>query len=226
MPKTPGLPIAEAIQFGWRTVRDYPVFVVGTLLVAIGVPALIEWGSDVALADGPLQFAISIITTVVSAILELGLAKIYLCFRDGKKPVFENLFDGLGQVHKYIGASIVVFFAVLMGLILFVVPGIVFLIRLWFLGFVIVDSKAGPLEAIQHSWDISRGRTRFAAALHHLVGLNLLGDMPRHQAAGDSPDERLGTRAHLSNTRTRCGRERRIPCLSPSLPGHLTVPGY
>jgi uncharacterized membrane protein len=35
----------------------------------------------------------------------------------------------------------------------------VFLIRLWFLAFVIVDTKAGPLEAIQQSWDISRGRT-------------------------------------------------------------------
>lgn len=176
MPKAAGLPIAEAIRFGWRTVRDYPVFVVGTGLVAIGVPALIEWGGDVALADGPPQFAIGLISTAVSATLTLGLAKLYLCFRDGKTPLFENLFDGLAQFHKYIGASIIVFFAVLMGLILLVVPGIVFLIRLWFLGFVIVDRKAGPLEAVQQSWDISRRHTMDLLLLFvTLLGLNLLG---------------------------------------------------
>jgi len=176
MAKNAGLPLAEAIQFGWRTVRDYPVFVVGTVLVAIGVPWLIEWGGDVALGDGPPQFAIWLICTAVSATLTLGLAKVYLCFRDGRKPLFENLFDGLAQFHKYIGASIIVFFAVLMGLILLVVPGIVFLIRLWFLGFVIVDKKAGPLDAIQQSWDISRGHTMDLLVLFiALVGLNILG---------------------------------------------------
>jgi len=176
MPKTAGLPLAEAIQFGWRTVRDYPVFVVGTALVAIGVPWLIEWGGDWALDDGPPQFAIGLISTAVSATLTLGLAKVYLCFRDGRKPLFENLFDGLAQFHKYIGASIIVFFAVLMGLILLLVPGIVILIRLWFLGFVIVDKKAGPLEAIQQSWDITRGHTMDLLLLFiALVGLNLLG---------------------------------------------------
>jgi uncharacterized membrane protein len=176
MPKNAGLPLAEAIQFGWRTLRDYPLFVVGTALVSIGVPSLIEWGGDVALSEGGPQFAIGLISAAVSATLTLGLAKIYLCFRDGKKPLFENLFDGIAQFHKYIGASIVVFFAVLMGLILLVVPGLVFLIRLWFLGFVIVDKKAGPLDAIQQSWDISRGHTMDLLLLFiTLVGLNLLG---------------------------------------------------
>jgi uncharacterized membrane protein len=176
MPKTPGLPLAESIQFGWRTVRDYPLFLVGTILVAIGVPWLIEWGGGVALDEGAPQFAIQVISIAVSATLTLGLAKIYLRFRDGDRPVFENLFDGLAHFHKYLGASIIVFFAVVMGLILLVVPGIVFLIRLWFLGFVIVDTKAGPLEAVQQSWDISRGHTMDLLILFILlVGVNLLG---------------------------------------------------
>ncbi len=159
MQKAPGLPLTEAIQFGWQTVKTYPLFVVGTMLVSICVPWVIEWGGETFLDEGIQQFGIQLICIAVSATFALGLAKIYLRFRDGDRPVFENLFDGLAHFHKYLGAAIIAWVAVFMGLILFIVPGIVFLIRLWFLAFVIVDTKAGPIEAIQQSWDISRGRT-------------------------------------------------------------------
>jgi uncharacterized membrane protein len=176
MPKTPGLPLAEAIQFGWRTVREYPLFLVGTVLASIGVPCLISWGGDVAFDDGAQQFAIWLINLAASATLSLGLAKIYLRYRDGERPVFENLFDGLAHVHKFLGAHIIASVAVFMGLLLLIIPGIMFLIRLWFIGFVIVDTKVGPLEAIQQSWDISRGRTFDLFLLFLLLcGLNLLG---------------------------------------------------
>jgi len=175
MPKH-GLPLAEAIQFGWRTVRDFPLFLVGTFLVSFGVPCLISWGGDVALDDGAPQFAMWVINLVVSATLTLGLAKIYLRFRDGHRPIFENLFDGLGQVHKYLAAHIIASVAVGMGILLLVIPGIVILIRLWFTGFIIVETKAGPVDAIQQSWDISRGYTIDLFLLFLLLcGLNLLG---------------------------------------------------
>ncbi|MDH5627817.1 MAG: hypothetical protein OEY69_05940, partial [Candidatus Krumholzibacteria bacterium] len=48
--------------------------------------------------------------------------------------------------------------------------------RLWFVGFVVVDEAVGPVEAIQRSWDITRGRTMDLFLLFLLlVGLNLLG---------------------------------------------------
>lgn len=176
MPKPHGLPLAEAVQFGWRTVREYPVFTVGTHLVSLGVPMIIQWGGDVALDGNGPEFAIELISFAVSATFTLGLAKIYLRFRDGEIPVFENLFDGLTQIHKYIGAWIVSLVAVLMGLCLLVVPGIIILIRLWFVGFAIVDTRSGPLEAIQQSWEISRRHTTDLFALFFiLAGLNLLG---------------------------------------------------
>jgi uncharacterized membrane protein len=176
MPNTRGLPLAEAVRFGWRTVRERAVFVVGTFLAAVAVPWLVEWGGDVALSEGGPQFAMWLITTAVSATLALGLARIYLRFRDGERPIFENLFDGLAQIHKYLAASIVAGVAVGMGLVLLLIPGVVFLIRLWFLAFVIVDTRCGPLDALQQSWEISRGHTLDLFLFFILlVGLNLLG---------------------------------------------------
>ncbi len=176
MPNPHGLPLGESIQFGWTTLKKSAPFVVGVTLVAWIVPTIIEWAGDKALDSGIQEFGISIIVYLVSSTFGLGLAKIYLRFRDGEKPVFENLFDGLARLHVYIGAVIIVGIAVVMGLILLLVPGIVFLIRLWFVGFVVVDERAGPLESIQRSWDITRGHTLDLFLLFLLLaGLNLLG---------------------------------------------------
>jgi uncharacterized membrane protein len=176
MPNTRGLPLGESIQFGWKTLQSSAVFVCGVTLVAWVVPSVIEWAGDTAFDNRLQEFGMSVISAAVSATFGLGLAKIYLRFRDGETPVFENLFDGLARLHVYVAAMIIVGIAVCMGLLLLVVPGIIFLLRLWFVGFVIVDEKAGPLEAIQRSWDITRGYTMDLFLLFILlVGLNLLG---------------------------------------------------
>lgn len=176
MPNPRGLPLGESIQFGWKTLQSSVVFVIGVTLVAWVVPSVIEWAGDRAFDRGIQEFGMSIITGLVSSTFALGLAKIYLRFRDGEKPIFENLFDGLARLHVYIAAMIILSIAVVMGLILLIVPGIIFLLRLWFVGFVVVDEKVGPLEAIQRSWDMTRGYTMDLFLLFILlVGLNILG---------------------------------------------------
>jgi uncharacterized membrane protein len=176
MPNPKGLPLGESIQFGWKTVQASAAFVVGVTLVAWLVPGIIEWAGEKALDSRLQHFGINVISYAVSSTFALGLAKIYLRFRDGEMPIFENLFDGLARLHIYIAAMMIMGIAVAMGLILLVVPGIIFLLRLWFVGFVVVDEPVGPLEAIQRSWDITRGHTLDLFLLFLLlVGLNLLG---------------------------------------------------
>jgi uncharacterized membrane protein len=176
MPNNRGLPLGESIRFGWKTIQSNGPFIVLVTLVAWVVPSVIEWAGDAAADTRIQEFGISLISSLVSATFALGLAKIYLRFRDGERPIFENLFDGLARLHIYIAATIIVAIAVVMGLILLLVPGIIFMLRLWFVGFVVVDEAVGPLEAIQRSWDMTRGYTMDLFLLFLLlVGLNLLG---------------------------------------------------
>lgn len=176
MPNPKGLPLSEAVHFGWSTLQRSTIFIVGVTLVAWFVPGIIEWAGKNMLDNRLQHVGMSLISSLVSATFALGLAKIYLRFCDGEMPIFENLFDGLARLHIYIAANIVVGIAVCMGLVLLVVPGIIFLLRLWFVGFVVVDEQVGPLEAIQRSWDITRGHTLDLFLLFILlVGLNILG---------------------------------------------------
>ncbi len=176
MDKPHGLPIAASIQFGWKTLKQYPLFLVGVTVAASLIPALIGAAGHRAFDEGLQRLLMRLIEFAVSATLWLGLAKIYLKYRDGEKPLFENLFDGLARLHVYIASTIIMTIAVMMGLVLLVLPGIIFLIRLWFVGFVVVDEKVGPLDAIQRSWDITRGYTLDLFLLFLvLCGVNALG---------------------------------------------------
>jgi hypothetical protein len=171
-----GLPISEAVRFGWKTVQSSLAFILVTLLVASFVPGLIKWGGEHVFDGGGQIFLIRIISWLVSATFSLGLAKIYLRFRDGEKPIFENLFDGLARAHIWLASSIIAGVAIAMGLILLIVPGVIMLLRLWFVGFVLVDERAGPIDAIQRSWDITRRHTMDLLVLFiALLGLNILG---------------------------------------------------
>ena len=176
MPNPRGLPLSEAVRFGWKTVQQSFPFIILTVAVAAFVPFVIEWGGDHVFHHAGQQFLMELINIVVSATFALGLFRIYLRFRDGEKPIFENLFDGLTRAHVMVGAAIIAGVAIVMGLVLLVVPGIIMLLRLWFVGFVLVDDRVGPIDAIQRSWDITRGHTMDLLVFFIvLVGLNILG---------------------------------------------------
>ena len=171
-----GLPISEAVRFGWKTVQSSFAFILLTFVVASFVPSIITWGGEHVFHRDGQVFFIKLISWLVSATFSLGLAKIYLRFRDGEKPIFENLFDGLSRAHIWVASTLISSVAIVMGLILLIVPGVIMLLRLWFVGFVLVDERTGPIDAIQRSWDITRGHTMDLLVLFiALLGLNILG---------------------------------------------------
>lgn len=176
MPNPKGLPLSEAVRFGWKTVQSSFAFILLTVVVAAFVPSVIDWGGKhVFHRDGQI-FLIKLISALVSATFGLGLSKIYLRFRDGEKPIFENLFDGIARAHVWLASTMISGLAIIMGLILLLVPGIIMLLRLWLVGFVLVDERTGPIDAIQRSWDITRGHTMDLLVLFiALLGLNILG---------------------------------------------------
>ncbi|HXS10216.1 MAG TPA: hypothetical protein VN852_09535 [Candidatus Krumholzibacteria bacterium] len=176
MPNPRGLPLSEAVRFGWKTVQSSFAFILLTLVVAAIVPSIIEWGGEHVFHHDGQVFLIKVISCLVSATFGLGLSKIYLRFRDGEKPIFENLFDGVARAHIWFASTLIATVAILMGLVLLIVPGIIMMLRLWMVGFVLVDERTGPIDAIQRSWDITRGHTMDLLVFFiALLGLNILG---------------------------------------------------
>jgi len=152
--------IAEALNFGWNTLKANLGFFAG-LFVIIGVinlgPSLLGSSLDQDTAFLLLAFALSLAGWVLGVIISLGLIKVTLAFVDGKKPDFADLFRAYPLFFRYLLASIVYGLIVFFGFLLFIVPGVIWLVKYRFYLYFLVDQGAGPMEALSKSAKITQG---------------------------------------------------------------------
>jgi uncharacterized membrane protein len=174
MTNTQGLPVGAALDFGWNTFKANAVFLLSVYLAAAFVPALIAWADEVL--GGRMDFAMWLAQVFVSLVIEVGLIKIALKFETGQITEFAHLYDGIGRVPNMFVVAVLGGAAVVAGFVFLIVPGIIIALRLMFAPFIVVDQQAGPIVALQKSWEITRGFTLdlflFALAV---FGINLLG---------------------------------------------------
>lgn len=108
------------------------------------------WAPLVALQSG-------LASLVIGQIVAIGLTRISLRICDGQQPEYSDLYNGLPLFFKYLLASILYGLIVAAGLILLVVPGIMWAVRFGLFGFLVVDQGAGPVEALLRSSALTQG---------------------------------------------------------------------
>jgi uncharacterized membrane protein len=105
-----------------------------------------------------LQVIIQFIGFLVSMLIALGWIRVSLDVTRGVKPEVGDLFkfDGYGP---YLGASILFALGFYVGLILCIVPGIIFAVAFGFYGFVIAErgEGVGVIDSLKESADLTRG---------------------------------------------------------------------
>ena len=155
---TKNFSISEAVQFGWDTMKSNIGFFIG-LLIAVG---LIDYVPDIIAviikADSPILLVIiQIASVVLSMIIAMGLIKICLRFCDGEKGEFSDLFSCYPLFLDYLIGSIIYGLIVTVGLILLIIPGIIWAIQFRFYSYLIIDRGLGPIDALKKSSEITKG---------------------------------------------------------------------
>lgn len=109
--------------------------------------------------------------------LWLGLTRTILKIVDHGpgRPRFRDLFSGGRFFLRYLAAAAFYYWAVVIGLILFVVPGLYLAMRLSFFTQAMIDRNLGPGEALRQSWDITQTSQRQIWFLYLYLLLVLLG---------------------------------------------------
>jgi len=185
----------EALRFGWNTMKSNLAFFIVLFIIFFLVSAI---GSGLNAALGNLSeqkgaaaalavlvmFLVVLVVQVVSIIMQIGLVKIALEFVDSRKPTYAELFNNYRFFWRYLFASILVGLIVLGGFLLLIVPGIVWALKYGQFTYLIVDKKAGIMESIKKSGQITYGAKwdlfvfgllllviNIAGALCFLVGL-------------------------------------------------------
>jgi hypothetical protein len=134
---------------------------VGTLVVV----ALVVVGIEVVFGiianeveNVALQIIVQFVGTLVGMLVSLGWLRVSLEITRGVKPEVGDLFRAQGY-WPYLFASILFAIGFYVGLLLLIVPGIIFACVFGFYGFVIAErgERAGVLDSLQRSADITRG---------------------------------------------------------------------
>ncbi len=164
-----------AIVFGWEKFKENAPFLIGVFLIMGAVSFLFDAANKLEISAFML-FIVGVLGFVISTILQMGVTRIVLNIHDGREVSFNNLIGETSLLVKFILAQILTMIAVFAGLILFIVPGIIAAIGLFFVPYVVIDKKLGPIEAIKESWRLTKGHkwnVFFFSLLFVLI--NLLG---------------------------------------------------
>lgn len=153
------LVLANALTF-------FVLLAIPTILASIPGPA-VEITSDMSLeqimtemqnAVTPLMMAGSLLSLIFMGPLTYAQVRVAA----GKNVELHEAFDGFRYALRVIGASLLVAFLVMLGMLALIIPGFILLRRYIFAPFLVVDKNLGVIESMQqsaamtrsHSWSI------------------------------------------------------------------------
>lgn len=174
--------IQESLSVGWDVFKSRFGFFILLLLIA-GLLLFIPQFVMQLLAGNAGDEGVSLVVIIVSILLQLfqyfltiGLFKISLLLLDGKNPQIGDLFSGGDVFLAYVLGSILYGLIVIGGIILLIIPGIIFAVMYEYYGLFIIDKKMGVMDALKASAALTKGVRWKLFGFGLVVGLiNLLG---------------------------------------------------
>jgi len=152
----------DAYSHGWQILKKY--FLELLLLAFIGFLIQAPWGwANRNYEDWehyrnftdqifPLAYWILLATP-----LEYGLTLLFLRAVRGEKIVFREVITGFNQFIDVIFSRILVMGIVGMGIVLLIIPGIIFAIKLSLVPYLVMDKKLDAITAVKESWRLTNG---------------------------------------------------------------------
>jgi uncharacterized membrane protein len=177
-PAARGFDIGEAFRFGWDRFKAN----FGPLAIAALAVFLVEvlTNSLTRQFEGFASLLMTLVSFFVGQVIAMGWVRMSLKITDGKEASIADFFERLDLLLPYAIASLLFSIMVALGLVLFVVPGIILAIVFAFYGPALVDEELGSIDALKRSAAITRGnRGRLflfglAVLLLNVVGLLFL----------------------------------------------------
>lgn len=154
----PQFSISEALSFGWKIMKSNFLL----LLMLIGIHFVLAVGEEfihevIQPQDFLTQFMLHIGRFVIQALFMLGTYNIMLKIVEKKKAKIRDLFSVSYLLPQYIIAIIIKVLVILVGFLLFIIPGVFWSVRFQFSSYIIIDEKVSPFEAIRRSSQITKG---------------------------------------------------------------------
>lgn len=176
---TKSFAVDEALKSGWATYKNKWGFIVLLYLLTGVISVLGDWIYQAT--DGIMAALIYVIILVVNLILQMGLLYVMLQIARGKKAGFGDILTPAGKFVNYFLGLIIVSVITIVGLVLLIIPGIIWAIKYCFVPYLIIDQNLSPMEALKKSGEMTEGNKLnififgIAAFVINLIGILAFG---------------------------------------------------
>lgn len=153
-----GFSLGEVIRFGCNKFKENWLFLVGYFFIT-GIISSVGYFFEISLQEKfpSWQFLFQIAFGLLNMMFSLGLMKACLEIVDGGKPSWSCIYSGFPLLLKYLFGVIFYGIIVFIGLILFIIPGVVWGFKYILFPYAIVDKRLGPLSALDESAKVTDG---------------------------------------------------------------------
>lgn len=164
----------EAISFGWARTKEHMGLLVQLALLSLAVGIAQDRLRQIG---GLLPWLFGLLFQVFGVVLSMGWIRMSLGLHDGKPMrLADALRVTLPGFFSYALAVAAYGLIVAFGMILLIVPGVLWALKYCLTGFLVVDKDANPLAALRRSAALTEGRRSELLVLGlMLLGINLLG---------------------------------------------------
>jgi len=169
--------INGAIKFGWQITKRHFWFFVAVIIISILLNMIPEFIAGMFEENARiLSMILNILSWAISIVVQMGLFKIALKFCDDEQVVISDLFSCIPLFIKYVFGAILYGLIVFVGMILLIIPGVIWAMKLQYFSYFIIDKKLGPVEALKESSRITTGiKWDVFAFCSLLIVINLIG---------------------------------------------------
>jgi len=149
---------SEALKYSWGVFKENIPFFIG-LMVAMGLLTVVPDAVSEKIFEP--KSAGLIITKIFLRLIGLAIGmvstRISLDIHDSGKPDLSRLGELLSAFPAYLAGKVLYGLMVLVGMILLIVPGIVVAYMFLYVGYLVIDRRLGPIEALQESRALTDG---------------------------------------------------------------------
>lgn len=168
--------IKESLKYGWNKAKENMELALFSTLLILAVGSLSGMGN---VGERDYDSGLSLfgfIAIIFLMIIRIGYTKIFLKIHDGEIAKFTDIFQEYKTFWRYLGVSILTPLAIFGGLILLIIPGIIWAVRFSFAPIIVVDTKSGPIVSMKESYAITKGKFWKLLGFWLVIGLvNLAG---------------------------------------------------
>jgi len=161
--RTPKATAFGSLGYGWQQLWKYflHLFLIGVIVAVANIPAQSLVGSNELFSTAGFVVVNVLIATYVLLVLPIvqyGGDWMYLRYMRDEHPNIADVFIGFKKNYlNIVLANLLVFAICGIGMLLFIIPGIIFVCRLSFVRYLVMDKGLDPVAAIEKSWHMTRG---------------------------------------------------------------------